>query len=77
MGCGLGPQKWVELCTVVGVLRRPCSGVVISDCVFTRLDGNGVMISAYNRDVVIQRNEFAWTGDTAIAQVRCVHALCA
>jgi len=41
---------------------------VIEDSVFSRLDGNALMLSAYNRGAVIQRNEFAWIGDTAIAQ---------
>lgn len=32
-------------------------GVTVEDCTFTRLDGNALMLSAYNRGAVIQRNE--------------------
>ena len=39
---------------------------LIDSCVFTKLDGNTVLISAYNRNATIQRNEFSWIGDTAI-----------
>ena len=39
----------------------------VDSCIFERLDGNGVMISGYNRNVTIQKNEFVWIGDTAIA----------
>lgn len=40
---------------------------LIDSCVFERLDGNGVMISGYNRNVTVQKNEFVWIGNTAIA----------
>ena len=40
---------------------------LVDSCIFERLDGNGIMISGYNRNVTIQKNEFAWIGDTAIA----------
>lgn len=39
---------------------------VVDSCVLERLDGNGIMISGYNRGVTIQNNEFAWIGDSAI-----------
>ena len=35
--------------------------------VFERVDGNAVMLSAYNRNASISYNEFAWIGATAIA----------
>lgn len=39
----------------------------VLECIFERLDGNAIMISGYNRDATIRRNEFVWIGDTAIA----------
>ena len=42
--------------------------VTIDNCIFERLDGNAIMVSGYNRNTTIQRNEFLWIGDTAIAQ---------
>ena len=39
----------------------------ISGCDFVRNDGNGVMLSGFNRFASIVGNHFAWTGDTAIA----------
>jgi hypothetical protein len=29
-----------------------------------RLDGNGVMLSAYNRNATISNNDVSWNGDT-------------
>ena len=43
-------------------------GVIVDSCIFERLDGNGIMVSGYNRNTTIQRNEFLWIGSTAIAQ---------
>ena len=43
-----------ELCTVDNNL-------------LTRLDGNGVFLSAYNRNATISNNEVSWHGDTAFA----------
>ena len=40
---------------------------MIDSCLFERLDGNAVMISGYNRNTTVQKSEFAWIGDTAIA----------
>ena len=42
--------------------------VTIQGCVFERLDGNAVIVSGYNRNAVIDSNEFAWIGDTCIAE---------
>jgi len=39
----------------------------IDSCIFSRIDGNAVMISGYNRYVTIQKSEFVWIGSTAIA----------
>ena len=40
-------------------------GLRIESCRFVRLDGNALMLSAYNRNATIQKNEFAWTGTHA------------
>lgn len=42
-------------------------GVVISNSIFERLDGNAVMISGYNRNATIQDSDFAYIGENAIA----------
>lgn len=42
--------------------------VTVDSCTFERLDGNAIMVSGYNRNTTITRNEFAWLGGTAIAQ---------
>ncbi len=41
---------------------------MVDGCIFERLDGNGIMISGYNRNTTIQGNEFVWIGSSAIAQ---------
>ena len=41
--------------------------VTISNCTFTRLDGNAIMLSGYNRYAQIRRSEFAWLGNGAVA----------
>jgi len=39
----------------------------VAGCQFQRLDGNGLMLSGFNRYASILENHFAWTGDSAIA----------
>jgi hypothetical protein len=41
--------------------------VTVSCCVFERVDGNAVLLSAYSRNVSITYNEFSWIGQTAVA----------
>mmetsp|Transcript_19072 Transcript_19072/g.35127 ORF Transcript_19072/g.35127 Transcript_19072/m.35127 type:complete len:425 (+) Transcript_19072:873-2147(+) len=41
--------------------------VTISDCLFSRLDGNAIMLSGYNRYATVTRSEFSWIGDGAMA----------
>jgi len=36
-------------------------------CIFSRLDGNAVMISGYNRNATVTKSEFVWIGDNCIA----------
>lgn len=43
------------------------TGTVVESCLFSRLDGNALMLSGFNREAVIQDNEFVWIGDSAIA----------
>ena len=41
--------------------------VTISGCIFERVDGNAILMSAYTRNASITNNEFAWIGATAVA----------
>lgn len=50
------------------VFVQRSEGFTIEGCIFTRVDGNAVMISAYNRGLQIVNSEFAWIGDNTIAQ---------
>ena len=49
------------------VFVQGTEGLLVSSCKFVRLDGNGLMLSSYNRNASITKSEFAWTGTTAIA----------
>jgi hypothetical protein len=55
----------------------------VQNCV-TKCDGNGLLLSNYNRNASITQNEFSWIGDNAMsafgsmdtclyANCRCVH----
>lgn len=41
-------------------------GVKVTDCNFTRLDGNGLIISGYNRNATVLENTFSWIGDNGV-----------
>ena len=41
--------------------------ILIQECIFECLDGNAIIVSGYNRNITIYKNEFLWIGDTAIA----------
>jgi len=41
--------------------------LTVQNNLFQRLDGNGLMLSGYNRQTHIKYNEFVWIGDTAMA----------
>ena len=41
--------------------------VSIEGCLFTRNDGNAVMLSGYNRDALIKDVEAIWNGDSVLA----------
>ena len=42
-------------------------GVTFDGCTFERLDGNGIMVSGYNRNASIEASDFAFLGGNAIA----------
>ena len=39
----------------------------VSGCLFSRLDGNAIMLSGYNRRVMVDHNHFEWLGQNALA----------
>jgi len=39
----------------------------VTGCLFQRVDGNALFLSGYNRLAAIEKNEFAWVGDSAVA----------
>jgi len=49
------------------VFLQGTQGVIIDGCIFERLDGNGVMVSGYNRNATIQNSDFAFIGGNSIA----------
>ena len=49
------------------VFIEGCVGCTVQHNTFERIDGNGVFVSGYTRDVSIMDNEFAWIGDSAMA----------
>eukprot|EP01063_Lacrimia_lanifica_P013035 TRINITY_DN196_c0_g1_i2.p1 TRINITY_DN196_c0_g1~~TRINITY_DN196_c0_g1_i2.p1 ORF type:complete len:793 (+),score=349.08 TRINITY_DN196_c0_g1_i2:64-2442(+) len=49
------------------VFLEGTEGVHVTDCHLTRLDGNAVMISKYNRNATVERNEFSWIGGSGVA----------
>eukprot|EP01060_Flectonema_neradi_P036466 TRINITY_DN7008_c5_g2_i1.p1 TRINITY_DN7008_c5_g2~~TRINITY_DN7008_c5_g2_i1.p1 ORF type:complete len:938 (+),score=167.75 TRINITY_DN7008_c5_g2_i1:72-2885(+) len=44
-----------------------CELCAVADNKFTRIDGNGVILLNYNRNVSITNNDMSWIGDTAFA----------
>lgn len=49
------------------VLISNAEQITLSGNLFTRLDGNAVFLSGYTRNVTIDRNEFVWLGESAVA----------
>jgi len=39
----------------------------VTDSLFEKIDGNGVMLNGYNRNATIANSEFAWVGATCVA----------
>ena len=52
----------------------------VTECLFERLDGNGIFLSNYNRNATLSHNEMAWIGGTAMAAWgstgRCLDSEC-
>ena len=46
---------------------------VVDNCTFVRVDGNGIMLSGFNRNATIQNSHFAWIGNTAMASWGYTH----
>ena len=49
------------------VFLQGTESIVFDGCIFDRLDGNGVMISGYNRNATIQNSDFSFIGGNAVA----------
>jgi len=49
------------------VFLEGTEGTVLDGCTFDRLDGNGVMVSGYNRNATIQNSDFSYVGGNAVA----------
>jgi hypothetical protein len=49
------------------LLLEGTEGVSVSQCLFTRIDGNAIFLSGYNRGALVARNEFVWLGQSAVA----------
>lgn len=49
------------------VLASGALGLTISNSTFSRLDGNGVFLSGWTRNVTIDSNEFVWMGESGVA----------
>lgn len=51
------------------VLAQGVKDLVVDSCMFERLGGNALFLSNYAADTLIKDSEFAWIGDSAVAQV--------
>jgi hypothetical protein len=49
------------------ILVSGAERMTIANNTFSRLDGNGVMLSGYTRNVTIDGNEFVWMGESGVA----------
>lgn len=49
------------------VLLEGTEDALIADCNFTRIDGNAVFLSGYNRRAAVMRNDFSLLGNSAVA----------
>ena len=58
------------------VLFENAEGGGVERCVFERIDGNGVFVSGYTREVMIADNEFLWIGDSAMVRLSVRVRLC-
>lgn len=60
---------WHFSWSFAGAVGEIVEGVAIHDCVFTRLDGNALLLSGFVRSTSIARNTFEWIGDN-VSDVR-------
>ena len=60
------PGDWA-LPRLGAVYVENAENVTLMRCNFTRLDGNAVMISGYNRHTHVTHNHFSWLGGNAVA----------
>jgi hypothetical protein len=62
------------------ILLEGTEGATVTECLFERLDGNGIFLSNYNRNATLSHNEMAWIGGTAMAAWgstgRCLDSKC-
>ena len=52
---------------VGAIFLQGTEGATFDNCTFERLDGNGVMVSGYNRNATISNSDFAFLGGNAVA----------
>ena len=51
------------------VFIQGAENILVQNCLFDSPGGNGLLLSNYVRDAVIEGNEFVWVGDNAIVAV--------
>jgi len=49
------------------IFLQGTEGASFDSCTFTRLDGNGVMVSGYNRNATVTASDFSFIGGNAVA----------
>ena len=49
------------------IFLQGTEGIMFDSCEFDRLDGNGVMVSGYNRNATVTGSDFSYIGGNAIA----------
>jgi hypothetical protein len=49
------------------VFLEGTENATVQQCLFKRVDGNGLFLSGYNRFALVTDNEFVWIGDSAMA----------
>ena len=49
-----------------GIMCYFCENIKIDNNIFTKMDGNVIILNNYNRNINITNNHISWIGDTAI-----------
>ena len=57
------------------VFVEGAENILVQNCLFDSPGGNGLFLSNYIRDAVVEGNEFVWAGDNAIAAVGTAHLI--